>query len=73
MIVYCSQGLEVSWELGEEILAVRVAGEAGKALLDKHVAGLGEGVVGDHWPTCELWEVEAKGECDNYCSRQQQK
>ena len=56
-----SQGLEVSWELGEEILAVRVAGEAGKALLDKHVAGLGEGVVRDHWPTYVSCERLSQG------------
>ena len=34
-----SQGLEVSCELCEEILAVGVAGEAGQALLDQHVGG----------------------------------
>ena len=38
-----SQGLEVSCELCEEILAVGVAGEAGQALLDQHVGGLDKG------------------------------
>ena len=46
---YGSQGLEVSWELGEEIFAVGVAGEAGQALLHQHVRGLGEG---------RTWSVE---------------
>ena len=39
---YGSQGLEVSWELGEEVFAVGVAGEAGQALLHQHVRRLGE-------------------------------
>ena len=58
-----SQGLEVSCELCEEILAVGAAGEAGQALLDEHVGGLDKGKA---WLVFVLKQSKAKSEFDQF-------